>query len=385
MDPTPEAAGLYVHVPFCARICPYCDFAVTTARRDAHATYVEALLGEVARVEVRWRFDTLYLGGGTPSQLSPSLLERLLEGIRSRLDLDTGTWIALEANPEDLSLERARQWRRLGVQGLSLGVQSFDPAALRFLFRKHTADDGRRSVELARQAGFPWVSLDLIYGLPDDRPSRWRRELDAALELAPDHLSCYQLTVHQGTTFGRWRDGGRLAECDPDIQAALFDLTHDLLADAGYPAYEVSNFARSLRLRSRHNIKYWRHAPYLGLGPSAHSFDGASRWWNLRRLKAWRKQLAAGRSPVAERETLTRRQLALEALLLGLRTADGIDLTAFERRFGVDLVGANRALVDRLMVEEKLILEPQRLRPTRAGLRVADGLPLAFDLGLPAD
>ena len=391
-----DRPGLYVHVPFCSAVCPYCDFAVTVGGPRSRRLWLEALLVEIelagATAAEPWAgpgaFDTVYLGGGTPSALDPEDLAAVLAalgrrfGVRpERAEGDGGARVFLEANPEDVTADRLAAWRELGVAVVSLGVQSFDAAALAFLGRRHEPERSRSAVELALAAGFRTVSLDLIYGLPGQDEAAWRRELDAAVALGPDHLSCYQLTVEPGTPFGRRRDRGELAELPEPGQAALFRLTHRALADAGWPAYEVSSFAREPRHRSLHNRKYWRHAPYLGLGPSAHSFDGRRRrWWNEPRLAAWRARLDRGERPLAGEETLGDAELALERLMLGLRTAEGIDLAAFRERYGIDLLAANGALLDRLAGEGLARLEEGRLAPTLDGLAVADGLAGLFEL-----
>jgi oxygen-independent coproporphyrinogen-3 oxidase len=286
-----------------------------------------------------------------------------------------------EANPEDVTAASAAAWRCLGVATVSLGVQSFESEPLAFLGRRHDPAGARQAVEAARAAGFDTVSVDLIYGWPGQTAERWRRDLEAAVALAPDHLSCYQLTVEPRTAFGHRRARGTLVEMPDDEQAALFRLTHTLLADAGYPAYEVSSFARGPEHRSRHNTKYWRHAPYLGLGPSAHSFDGAARrWWNERRLAPWRAAVGAGRLPWGGEEQLDRGQLALESLMLGLRTAEGIELAAFRRRYGIDLAAANADWIAQLAADGLARLDGTRLTLTLDGLVVADGLAERFVL-----
>lgn len=386
-----DAPGLYLHVPFCSAVCPYCDFAVTVGGEVARERYRRALLGEIglaaAAGGAAWgrAADTVYFGGGTPSALPAETLAEILAALGDRLAVPragpAAARVFFEANPEDVTEEAAAAWRRLGVATLSLGVQSFDPGALAFLGRRHDRTGARRAVEAAREAGFATVSLDLIYGWPGQTAERWRRDLETAVALAPDHLSCYQLTVEPATAFGHRRRRGELVEMPEDEQAALFRLTHTLLADAGYPAYEVSSFARAPEHRSHHNRKYWRHAPYLGLGPSAHSFDGgARRWWNERRLAPWRAAVEAGRLPRAGEETLDRGQLALEALMLGLRTADGIDLADFRRRHEIDLAAANGELLDALEEEGLARLDTGRLRLTLDGLAIADGLAERFVL-----
>lgn len=421
--------GLYLHLPFCSEVCPYCDFAVVKGSAGRRVRFVEHLVREMELVRssllapatgpvapgaagsadpsdrqpfviapgagpaapeavaasadplARQPFDTVYLGGGTPSLHPADELERLLEAARAHLRAAPDAWVFLEANPEDVTPERARAWRRLGVRTLSLGVQSFDAEELSFLGRRHGPQDARRAVTAAREAGFDTVSVDLIYGLPGQTAGAWRRNLEAAVELAPDHLSCYQLTVEEGTPFGVRRARGRLTELPEPAQAELFTLTHTLLVEAGYPAYEVSNFAAAPEHRSRHNRKYWDHTPYLGLGPSAHSFDGRSRrWWNERRLGRWQARVAAGERPLVGEETLTPVQLVLEALMLALRTPAGVDLARFRGRYGVDLLATNASLVGRLTEEGLLRPKAGRLAPTLPGLAVADHLATRFEL-----
>jgi oxygen-independent coproporphyrinogen-3 oxidase len=386
-------------VPFCSAICPYCDFSVMRSASPARQRFVDRLADEVALAAPEWRdpepFDTVYFGGGTPSLLSAEELGRVLEACRAHLAFaPPAPWVFLEANPEDVTPEACVAWRALGVRTLSLGVQSFSDEALRFLGRHHSGRQARTVVETALSAGFDTVSIDLIFGARGQTAEDWRRELAAAVELAPQHLSCYQLTIHERTRFGVQAKHGLLSELPEDDQATLFELTHRFLADAGWPAYEVSNFARGPAHQSRHNRKYWDHTPYLGLGPSAHSLaaPGASsparRWWNERGTPRWEKRLAAGERPIEAQELLGPKELAAEALLLGLRMTAGIDLDRFRARYGVDLLAANEALLARLVDEGRLIVHAdseggQRLVPTLSGLAVADGLAAAFDLSPP--
>lgn len=327
--------------------------------------------------------DTIYFGGGTPSALTPDDLARILEAAGQGLSIREDAWVFFEANPEDVTPESVKAWRDLGVRFLSLGIQSFDADTLRFLGRRHTPDDARRSVEIARAAGFDTISIDLIYGLPDQPFEVWQRTLEEAVALQPDHLSCYQLTIHEGTPFGFRLERGKMSELPEESQADLFLFTHQFLRDHGYPGYEVSNFARSPEHRSRHNQKYWHHVPYLGLGPSAHSFSGSKRWWNERKLKPYEARVEANEKPVAGTEELTREDLALEAVMLGLRTIDGIDLQSFRNRYGVDLMKRNEPLIERLAGEGLLKAEDLALRPTLAGLAVTDSLARVFELGEP--
>lgn len=395
------APGLYLHIPFCSAVCPYCDFSVLKAGVPARKRFVQHLVAEAALAARDWMdprpFDTVYFGGGTPSLLPAHDLALVLDACRAQLSF-ARPWIFLEANPEDVTPDACASWRGLGVRTLSLGVQSFSDDALRFLGRRHAALQARAAVETARAAGFDTVSVDLIFGLPGQTPEDWRRELATAVALGPGHLSCYQLTIHARTRFGVAARRGRLAEMPEGEQAVLFELTHRFLADAGYSAYEVSNFARDTGHESRHNRKYWDHTPYLGLGPSAHSLavseaarpPVARRWWNELRTPLWEGRIAARERPVEGEESLGPKALATEVVLLGLRTTAGIDLDGLATRYGVDLLAANDALVAHLVAEGHLVVRAgaaggRRLAPTTSGLAVADGMAAAFDIPLPAD
>jgi oxygen-independent coproporphyrinogen III oxidase len=414
------APGLYLHIPFCSAICPYCDFSVMHAASPARQRFASRLAAEVSLAAPAWRdprpFDTVYFGGGTPSQLPAEELARVLGACRTHLAFATpGPWVFLEANPEDVTPEACAAWRALGVRTLSLGVQSFSDEALRFLGRRHSGRQAQAAVETALAAGFDTVSIDLIFGLRGQTAEDWRLDLATAVSREPQHLSCYQLTIHPHTRFGVQAKHGQLSELPEDEQATLFELTHCFLADAGWPAYEVSNFARGPVHQSRHNRKYWDHTPYLGLGPSAHSLAAsdasfarrgeapprssstvrfadasapARRWWNERGTLRWERRLAAGERPIEAQELLGPKELAAEALLLGLRTTAGIDLDGFRARYGVDLLAANDTLVARLVDESRIVVraDPEDGRwlvPTLSGLAVADGLAAAFDLSLP--
>ena len=374
-DENLDLAGLYIHVPFCGRVCPYCDFAVTTGGREKQQRYVDCLLSEMALYsEDSWRFDSVYFGGGTPSRLPPEEILRICERVGSHLSLAADVGMSLEVNPEDVDVESLSSWRSLGFDFISLGVQSFRAENLSFLGRSHSPSEAERAVQLARDTGFSTVSLDLIYGLPGQSQNDWRVDLEQALAFEPHHISCYELTVHEATVFGRRKARGQLVEADDDQRADLFEFTHRFLNDVGFVGYEVSSFASTPEHRSRHNLKYWNHTPYLGLGPAAHSFDGSSRWWNTRRLGIWERALEANERPVDESEQLTRESLVLEAVMLGFRTRDGIDLHRLRHRFGIDLMESNAELIQ-LWVKEGLVEEHKHyLRPTIGGLAVAEGL-----------
>ncbi len=272
--------------------------------------------------------DTIYLGGGTPSKLGESGIRDLLASIRAAgLRSGPASEVTIEANPEDVSLAAVGAWVRAGVNRLSIGIQSFSPPALGWMHRTHDADQAAAAVAAARAGGMENVSVDLIYALPDTVSRRWSDDLDRVLGLEPEHVSVYGLTIEPQTPLGRWTARGEVAPQTEDRAAEEFHVAHERLTAAGYEHYEVSNYARPGR-RSRHNSAYWRRVPYLGIGPSAHSFDGAARRWNVAAYAGWEAALARGDDPVAGVEQLTADERAAEETYLGLRTDAGLALTS---------------------------------------------------------
>ncbi len=323
--------NLYVHVPFCARRCSYCDFSIAVRRTVPSRQFAESVLREWQGLQgdPAWAespdLDTVYFGGGTPSHLDPAALGAILHGLRADRRLSPAAEVTLEANPDDVTEAAAAAWRESGIGRVSLGVQSFSPAVLAWMHRTHTADQARSAVRILRAAGFEDISLDLIYGLPADLGRDWAADLDAAFALGPDHLSCYGLTVEAHTPLGRRTARGQSPPVDEVQYAEEFLQLSATLADHRWEHYEVSNASRPGH-RARHNSGYWTGAPYLGLGPSAHSGFGAERRWNIREYSAWDTAIREGRDPVAGREHLDPAQRRLEALYLGLRTSAGVPL-----------------------------------------------------------
>ncbi|MCD4750642.1 MAG: coproporphyrinogen III oxidase family protein [Thermoanaerobaculales bacterium] len=362
-------------------MCPYCDFAVTIAGEDRRAAWQKALHAEALMyADGGWAFDTVYFGGGTPSILDLERLADVVNGLRSALCINEKARYFLEINPEDASIRRIRAWSDLGFTFASVGLQSPDDGVLHFLGRRHSAEQGRLAIERLKEEHFRTVSADLIFGLPGQGPSDWRRQLEAVIQMGVDHISCYQLTIHDGTIFGRRRRAGVLREAPDDIQADLYELTHAVLADAGFEAYEVSNFARPGH-RSKHNQKYWKGVPYLGFGPGAHSFDGTSRrWWNRGKLRLWQRDIEKGRWPLEDAEDLAAADLAFEVLMLGLRQSDGVDLKAVECRWGVAVIDPNRLVIERLVDNGLITVLGTRIQPTMRGMAVADGLAREFEV-----
>lgn len=320
---------LYLHVPFCARRCSYCDFAIAVRREVPTDRYVASVLTEWDGWQSSdvWQdateIQTVYFGGGTPSHIDPAGIAVLLDGIARRRRVAPGAEITLEANPDDVSPARAAAWRAAGVNRISLGVQSFDPGVLEWMHRTHTAGQVAPAVQALRRAGFQDLSLDLIFGLPAALGRQWDQDLAQAFALEPEHLSLYGLTVEAHTPLGRWTERGDVTPVDEERYAAEFLAADGALAREGYEHYEISNAARPGR-RARHNAAYWRRAPFIGLGPSAHSGFGWRRQWNLREWTAYERAIAEGRSVVAGVEDLSPEAVELEEIYLGLRTAEGL-------------------------------------------------------------
>jgi putative oxygen-independent coproporphyrinogen III oxidase len=320
---------VYCHVPFCVRRCSYCDFAIAVRREVPSDAYVAALLREWSAwlEHPAWAeapgVSTIYFGGGTPSLLAPGGIAALLERMRADRPVEADAEITLEANPDDVTPAAARAWRAAGVTRLSLGAQSFSADALRWMHRTHDAAAIERAVDVARAAGIADLSMDLIFALPADVPRSWEADLDRALALAPDHVSLYGLTTEPRTPLARWTAAGRVRPADDARYAADYLLAHERLEAAGLEHYEVSNAGRPGH-HARHNSAYWRRAPYIGLGPSAHSGFGRQRRWNLREWVEYERAVTRGEGWVAGEETLDADAVRLEEVYLGLRTLEGV-------------------------------------------------------------
>jgi putative oxygen-independent coproporphyrinogen III oxidase len=364
--------GLYIHVPFCRGKCPYCDFASGTNLAGI-PDWLAALDREMGMYrDFAPRFDTLYLGGGTPSLLTPPQLAGLLKSLEEHFQFAPDTEITLEANPDDLTLQVLNDYRKLGINRLSLGVQSFYDRELDFLGRRHNAAQALQALSFCRTAGFDHLGIDLMYGLPGQTLEAWQESLDTALSFRPEHLSCYQLTVEEGTPLAHRQAEGEFQALPEETARTFFLFTSKFLEDRGYLHYEISNFAWGPAHKSRHNCKYWNHTPYLGLGPAAHSYKDGRRWWNHSSLEDYCQALAAGQAPIAGQEVLTEAEKHREALYLGLRTKDGVHL---------DLVrnGASREDALREALQAGLAeVWADRVVLTREGMVLADRLAVRF-------
>jgi oxygen-independent coproporphyrinogen III oxidase len=377
-------AGLYLHVPFCAQRCTYCDFYFVAGER-ATAGFVQAARVEIEALGTRYgareAVETIYFGGGTPSRLPLDGVFALLDAVRRHFRADAPEEVTFELNPDDATPEYLRGLRTLGIDRLSIGVQSFFDADLRWMRRAHTAEQAAAVVAMAREAGFDNLSLDLIFGLPEQPEEYWAANLERAVGLEVEHLATYGLTVEDRTALGKAVAAGRTVPLDDEAMAARYRFTMDYLRGRGYEHYEISAFAKPGR-RAVHNARYWTHANYLGVGPSAHSFwwdrrlggAGAQRWSNVRSLARYEALLGQGRAPLDEQHGLSLDALANEYLLLRLRTADGLDLDALEARYGVDLLAEHVDEIAALEADGLVRLRGSTLRLTDDGKLVADAV-----------
>ena len=370
-----SAAGLYLHVPYCRFHCPFCSFAVTTDRGSEQA-WLDALDREIVLRAPEWRvpFDSVYVGGGTPSLLGAEKLGRILRAVRERFDLLDGAEVTIEANPGTLVDGEFAALRALGVNRLSLGIQSFDESVLKLLGRDHSVEESLWAFDRARREGFENIVVDLIWGVPGRSLLSWRREMDRLDTLRPEHVSSYQLTFEPGTPLERRVARGEIAALSDEEAREHFLATRERLASLGLEQYEVSSYAREPRFRSRHNQKYWDGSAYLGLGPSAHSHRDGVRWWNLAQAKPYIRALEEGGDPVAGREELAITARRLERAFLGLRTTHGLDLERYCSEFGDDLASTRKEFIAQCERDGLVRREGAMLRPTAEGLIVADAI-----------
>lgn len=364
-------AGVYIHVPFCRQACHYCDFHFSTSL-DYRDAMVDAMCREI---ELQSEFlegepvDSLYFGGGTPSLLDTTSLKRLIDRVTS-LGLRKDAEVTLEANPDDASRHNLQLWLDAGVNRLSFGVQSFHDEILRFLNRIHTGADALNGYTLARQAGFKNISVDLIYGTPGLSDAMWAEDIAKVIELNPEHVSSYSLTIEERTVFGNWTRKGKLVPTDDDAIGAQLEMLMEQLQRAGYMQYEVSNFGKP-GFESRHNSSYWLQKKYLGIGPSAHSYNGKLRQFNVKNNTRYIKAIDTGTVP-AEQEVLTPEDKVNEYLLTRLRTTWGCDLKWIKENLGFDLPATRGAYIRELVGNGLATLDHHILILSGKGRLVAD-------------
>jgi oxygen-independent coproporphyrinogen-3 oxidase len=372
--------GLYVHIPFCKYRCSYCDFATFAGQDDQIAVYVDALLTELRLRADRQRVrsaPTLFFGGGTPSHIAAAYLEQIIEGLAASYIFAPAIEITLESNPGTLSREHLLLLRRMGINRLSIGVQSLNDQILRALDRIHTAGEALQAIRLAKEAGFRSVNADLIFGLPGQSQDDWRRTLQGVVAEGPDHISAYGLIVEPGTLLKRQVAQRRVTLPSDDEAATMYEYLQEYLGSTGYVQYEISNWALPGHACA-HNLIYWRHQPYLGLGLSAHSYLDGQRFANVRGLQGYIQRLHRGRLPTASAETIDADRARADATMVGLRLTQGIQIETFNRRFGGDFLADHVAAIVRL--GELGLLEQVEgwVRLTRAGMLVANQVWMEF-------
>ena len=363
--------GIYFHIPFCKQACHYCDFHFSTDRRG-HEEMVTAMVHEL---ELQQSFlsgpvETVYFGGGTPSILTSDQLGKVIETARSRFDILPDAEITLEANPDDLSRNKLQELRHLGVNRLSIGIQSFRNEVLAFLHRAHNAESAIRCLDESREAGFSNISLDLIYGIPGLGLNEWEATLQEALRFQPAHLSMYALTIEERTVFGNWAKRRKLIPTEEETVARQFELMQDVLEGAGYDHYEISNFCLPGR-HSRHNSSYWLQQAYLGIGPSAHSYDGTRRYSNISNNARYVKAIGQNQIP-AETELLSRENKINEYILTRLRTRWGCDLDWLRRELQDDLLIRHGERIAKYVDMGLLTIQDNVLQLSRKGRLLAD-------------
>ena len=375
--------GLYIHIPFCKSKCLYCDFYSITdlAKTESFLAALEREMELASHCTLT--FDTIYIGGGTPSVLDDTAIEQIVATAFEHFNIRSDAEVTIEVNPGTVTLEDLRRYRQSGINRLNIGIQSFQEENLKFLGRIHSREEAHSSIDWARQAGFENIGLDLIYGLPEQDESGWQYDLDRAVEINPEHLSCYILTRESGTPLDREVFAGRIRLPADDNLRKLFEITVDHLTNHGYLHYEVSNFARKADndcspWKSKHNQKYWSFAPYIGLGPSAHSYREPERHWNHRSIEKYLQDIGQGKLPLAEKEKLTREQMIMETIYLGFRTAQGIDIGHFQRRFEIDFLKIFRETIADFEKDDLLKVSKTHCGLTPKGMILLDSITAEF-------
>ena len=367
-------AGLYIHIPFCKSRCIYCAFYSTTAEQMKQA-YVDAVCREMELRKAVYEKEgkdvgktlaTVYLGGGTPSQLSPTQLQQLFDTIARHYDVSDDAEITIECNPDDVTEAFAELLRSLPVNRVSMGAQTFDDDRLQFIHRRHTSEQVTTAIQRLREKGIHNISIDLMYGFPDETLEEWEYDIQQALALNVEHISAYALTYEEGTPLYRLLEEGKVKEIDEERSLAMYDRLIDRLQEAGYEHYEISNFARK-GWRSRHNSSYWQLVPYIGIGAAAHSYDGRRRQWNIADINSYINHIQQGIVP-AEGELLDKDSRYNDHVMLALRTCEGLDLSTLdsdERSYCEET--AKKFVLDGLLVKTD-----NHLRLSRKGLFVSD-------------
>lgn len=367
-------AGIYLHIPFCKKRCIYCDFFSTT-RKEQKTAYIRALCHELTDRKNYLKgepIETIYLGGGTPSQLAKEDFEAIFSHIYKVYKVTPNAEITLEANPDDLTSEYISMLRTFPFNRISMGIQTFQETTLKQLQRRHTADQAIRAFQGCRTAGFQNISIDLMYGLPGETLTSWKKDLKQALSLHPEHISAYHLIYEEGTPLWKLREQHKVEEADEDLSVSLFGTLIDELTTAGYEHYEISNFCRPGKY-SRHNTSYWRGIPYLGCGPSAHSFNGTTREWNVSSIDLYIKGIE-GNQRDFETENLDQTTRYNEFIITTIRTVWGTPIEKLKQEFGNELWEYCRKMSAPYLENGKLEIHEGALRLTREGIFISDSI-----------
>ena len=371
-------AGIYIHTPFCRVKCMYCDFYSVADKDFEMPSFFDALLKEIKLCETdtnNWTIDTIFIGGGTPSLTDPRHIEKLIRTLESKFDLSNVTEFTMEANPGEAPAERLKAFYDLGVNRLSMGVQSLEPDLLQFLTRIHGPEAVFKTFDGARKAGFDNINCDLIFNIPGQTMDIWKRDLQTIIDLNPEHLSCYSLTVEEGTQLYQYVNRGKVTMPSDDQSADLYLWTQSIMAENGYEQYEISNWSKPEN-ECRHNLHYWEIDPYLAFGPSAHGFDGKIRFSNIRNLDGYIKNLGDGKSPRQDHYELSDKDRTNEMIGFGLRINNGINLNQIPESFRE---AVNQSIIDNHSKwDDYLVIEDDRIKLTSAGFAFADGI--AVDL-----
>jgi len=389
-----KRAGIYIHIPFCERKCTYCNFNTTDFFETLAARYIDAVAREVSywgeRLErengKRDQIDTIFFGGGTPSIVEAEQLALLTRRCAEAFEVSPDSEVTIEINPATFSREKVEGWLAAGINRASVGVQSFIDRELLSLSRTHSSGDARRTIALLREAGLNNISLDLIAGLPEQSLGDWEYNLHEAISIRPEHLSLYLLEVKEGTQLHGQIKRGTTPRPDDDLAAEMYRMICDATGAAGYEQYEISNFALGIQLppasersyRSEHNLKYWTGATFYGVGCGAHSYDGLARWVNVLQAEAYIEQVNSTGHAIRERNTLSPTDRAAEALFMGLRLSEGINLKAFQSEYGIDVVDRYRDDLPRLADAGLVKVEGGRLTLTPAGRLLSNEVFVSF-------
>jgi oxygen-independent coproporphyrinogen-3 oxidase len=376
-------SGIYIHIPFCQAKCDYCDFYSITDL-DLCPKFIQALKQEIAvyaqQSEFQTEYDSIYLGGGTPSLLALEDIENILDQIAKCFIIHPDSEITLEANPGTLGKEKLNGLQRLGVNRISIGVQSFIEQELKLLGRVHTVKQAESLLNQVKETGLAEMALDLIFAIPGQTLADWEFSIQRAVAYQPEHLSAYNLIVEEGTPFSIRQQNNSLQFFKPEQETDFYNLAENMLQACGYRHYEVSNYARSDRHLARHNIKYWQHTPYLSFGPSAHSFWPYRRWQNCKSVTGYMKSVLQGESAVVFQENLTAEQILNEHILLNLRLDQGIDLQQFNILFKCDFHDRFRHQIDLLTANGLAVLAPGRFTLTSRGMLLCDEILPQFSI-----